>query len=62
MGEVTARDIAKQERPYGYVDNLKVAKRGGDVSKIVRKSYELQTGCSAITNDNVIVGGMVIIS
>ena len=43
LGEVTARDIAKQERPQGLKDNLKVAKRGGDVSKKARESYELQT-------------------
>lgn len=54
LGEVTARDIAKQERPQGLKDNLKVAKRGGDVSKIARESYEIQTGRSAITSENVI--------
>ena len=39
--EITARDIAKEERPQGLKDNLKVAKRGGDVSKMARKSYEM---------------------
>ena len=56
LGEVTARDIAKQERPQGLKDNLDVAKRGGEVSKIARESYELQTGHSAITNKNSIGG------
>ena len=59
LGEVTARDIAKQERPQGLKDNLKVAKRGGDVSKIARESYELETGNSAITSENVIGGRYV---
>ena len=54
LGEVTARDIAKQEHPCGLKDNLKVAKRDGDVSRIARESYELQTGRSAITSDNTI--------
>ena len=36
LGEVTARDIAKKERPQGLKDNLKVAKRGGGVSKIAK--------------------------
>ena len=54
LGEVTARDIAKQERPQGLKDNLKVAKRGGDVSKIARETYELETGNSAITSENAI--------
>ena len=52
LGEVTARDIAKKERPQGLKDNLKVAKRGGGVSKIAKESYEMQTGHSAITNEN----------
>jgi len=33
-------------------DNLSVAKRGGNVSKIARKNYELETGDSAITSEN----------
>ena len=52
LREVTARDIAKKERPQGLKDNLKVAKRGGDVSKIAKESYEMQTGHSAITSEN----------
>lgn len=56
LGEVTARDIAKQEHPYGLNDNLKVAKRGGNVSKLARESYELETGHSAITSENFING------
>ena len=59
LGEVTARDIAKQERPQGLKDNLKVAKRGGDVSKIARESYEIQTVRSAITSENAIGGRYV---
>ena len=54
LGEITARDIAKQEHPQGFKENIKVAKRGGDVSKIARESYEIQTGHSAISNKNVL--------
>ena len=54
LGEVTARDIAKKERPQGLKDNLKVAKRGGGVSKIAKESYEMQTGHSAITSENAL--------
>ena len=54
LGEVTARDIAKQERPQGLKDNLKVAQRGGNVSKIARESYEAETGRSAINSENFI--------
>ena len=56
LGEVTARDIARQERPSGLKDNLKVAKRGGNVSKIARETYELETGRSAVNSENVIGG------
>ena len=31
LGEITTRDIAKNERPYGLKENLKVARRGGSV-------------------------------
>ena len=54
LGEVTARDIAGKERPQGLKNNLGVAKRGGDVSKIARESYELETGSSAINSENAI--------
>ena len=54
LGEITTGDISKQERPHGLKDNLKVAKRGGDVAKKARESYELQTGIGAITSENVI--------
>jgi len=54
LGELTARDIAKKEHPQGLNDNLKVAKRGGNVSKIARETYELETGRSAITSENAI--------
>lgn len=59
LGEVTTRAIAKKEHPQGLKENLKVAKRGGNVSKIARETYELETGESAITSENVIDGRYV---
>jgi len=56
LGEATTRDIAKKENPQGLKDNLKIAKRGGNVSKIARETYELETGSSAISNRNIIGG------
>ena len=53
LGEFTARDIAKKEHPQGLKENLKVAKRGGNVSKIARETYELETGNSAITSTDI---------
>lgn len=54
LGEATARDISKKEHPQGLKDNLMVAKRGGNVSKVAREIYELETGNSAITSLNSI--------
>ena len=59
LGELTTRDIVKNEKPQGLEENLRVAKRGGEVSKIARESYEIQTGCRAITSENAIGGRYV---
>lgn len=55
LGEFTARDIARKEQPQGLNENLKIAKRGGNVAKGARDLYEKETGNSAITNANNIV-------
>lgn len=36
IGEIATRDIAKEEHPQGLKENLKVAKRGGNVAKGTR--------------------------
>lgn len=52
LGELTTRDIAKEEHPKGLKENMSVAKRGGDVAKDARESYERATKKAAITKDN----------
>ncbi len=52
IGELTARDIAKNEHPKGLSENMNVAKRGGKVAKDARESYEKATKNSAISNKN----------
>ena len=52
LGEVATRDIAKEEQPRGFKENMSVAKRGGEVAKDARKSYEKATNKSAISKDN----------
>jgi len=52
LGEVTARNIARKEKPQGLKENLNVAKRGGNVSKMARETYEKETGNSAISSEN----------
>jgi hypothetical protein len=54
LGEEAAKDIAKEEKPKGLKENIKVAKRGGNVAKDARMSYERETKKSAITNNNTL--------
>ena len=54
LGELTTRDIAKNEHPKGLKENMSVAKRGGKVAKDARNSYENATKKSAISSDNVL--------
>ena len=54
FGELTTRDIAKNRKPQGLDENIKVAKLGGEVAKKTREVYEKVTGNKAITEDNMI--------
>ena len=40
LGEVSTRDIALKEHPKGLKENIKVAKRGGNISRITKELYE----------------------
>lgn len=40
LGEVSTRDIAIEEHPQGLNENIKVARRGGNISKITKELYE----------------------
>ena len=50
--EIAARDIAREEKPHGLKENMKVAKRGGGVAKGARDLYEKETKKSAISKEN----------
>ena len=52
IGEIAARDIAREEKPQGLKENMKVAKRGGGVAKGARDLYEKETKKSAISKEN----------
>ena len=56
LGEVTTRDIVRQENPQGLKENIKVAKRGGTASKVAKNYYEKETGIKAVTSENAIGG------
>lgn len=52
IGEIATRDIAREERPQGLKENLKVAKRSGGVAKGAKDLYEKETKKSAISKSN----------
>ena len=54
IGELTTRDIAKEEHPKGLKENMSVAKRGGKVAKGARELYEKETKKSVISKDNAL--------
>ena len=54
IGEIAARDIAKNEHPQGLNENMKVAARGGRVAKSARDVYEEETKTSAISKENAL--------
>lgn len=54
LGEIATRDIATSEHPQGLEENIKVAKRGGQVASDARKSYEQATNKSALSNKNAL--------
>ena len=54
IGELTTRDIAREEHPKGLKENMNVAKRGGKVARDARNSYEKATKKSAISSENAL--------
>ena len=54
IGELTTRDIVREEHPRGLKENMSVAKRGGKVAKDARDSYEKATKKSAVSKDNAL--------
>ena len=54
IGELTTRDIAREDHPKGLKENMSVAKRGGKVAKGARDLYEKETKKSAVSKDNIL--------
>ncbi len=52
LAETSTTDISKEEHPQGLSENIKVAKRGGNVAKIARQALETETGKPVITSKN----------
>ena len=52
LAEASTRDISKEEKPEGFEESRKVAKRGGNVAGTARKALEAETGKPVITSQN----------
>jgi prophage antirepressor-like protein len=52
LGEASTTHITKAEHPEGFVENKKVAKRGGNVAGIARKKLEQETHRRVISREN----------
>lgn len=52
LAETSTKDISKKEKPAGLDNNIKVARRGGNVANIARKALEAETGEPVITSQN----------
>ena len=49
LAEASTRDISKATKPDGFAENVKVAKRGGNVANVARQQLEAETGLPVIT-------------
>ena len=52
LAETSTKDISKKERPAGFSESMKVARRGGKVASIARTALEAETGEPVITSQN----------
>lgn len=52
LAEASTTDISKEEQPQGFSESQKIARRGGRVAGIARKTLEAETGRPVITSQN----------
>ena len=52
IGETTTRELAKEHKPYGFNENKKIAKTGGQIANNTRIDIEEKLGRSIINNEN----------
>lgn len=52
LAEASTRDISKATKQDGFAENVKVAKRGGNVANVARQQLEAETGLPVITAQN----------
>ena len=54
LAESSTTDISREEKPQGFAESQKVARRGGHVAKVARQALEAETGKPVITPRNAI--------
>lgn len=54
LGELATRELTKEYKPQGLIENKEMAKRGGNIAKITRDSLEKELGRTVITNENTL--------
>ncbi len=52
LAEASTTEISKKEKPKDFVENKKVAKKGGKVAQAARKQLEKTTGKKVVTDKN----------
>ncbi len=52
LGETATRELAKKHKPYGFEQNKKIARMGGNTAKVARDDLEKKLGESVITKNN----------
>lgn len=54
LGEIAARELAKEHKPYGLKENKEIAKKGGHVAKVAREDMEKELGKSVVSKENAL--------
>ena len=52
LAEVATREFSQQEKPQGFEQSKKIAKRGGSIAGNTRRDLEQELGRSLITSQN----------
>lgn len=52
LGEIATRELVKEKKPQGLEENKRIAKMGGNVSKVARDDIERKLGRTVISNKN----------
>lgn len=54
LAESSTTDISREEKPRGFAESQKIARRGGHVAKVARQALEAETGKPVTTPQNAV--------